>query len=75
MGLKLYTEREMFLKKILDSRREEGLLCPHCGKWNTHDECGTYQTMFPECIHCELCTEVFPEDLDLILTKWALENE
>lgn len=38
----------------------EGIECPHCGHWNTHEECGTYQTLLPRCIKCREFTEVPP---------------
>lgn len=38
----------------------EGIECPHCGHWNTHEECGTYQTLYPCCIKCREFTEVPP---------------
>lgn len=36
---------------------EEGVRCPHCGTWNTHYECGTYEVLVPTCKHCGKCTE------------------
>lgn len=36
----------------------EGIKCPHCGEWNTHDECGSYEVLFPECKKCGECTEI-----------------
>lgn len=39
---------------------EEGIICPHCGTWNTHEECGTYQVLFPICKQCGECTEIIP---------------
>lgn len=35
----------------------EGLKCPHCGTWNLHSECGTYEVLVPICKNCGECTE------------------
>jgi hypothetical protein len=40
---------------------ENGIQCPHCGHWNTHEECGTYTMWFPRCVKCEECTEIPPD--------------
>lgn len=32
--------------------------CPHCGHVQTHEECGTYDVMFPVCVKCDGCTTV-----------------
>lgn len=37
---------------------QNGLGCPHCGAWNTHEEIGTYQVMCPFCVYCGEPTEV-----------------
>ena len=51
--------RKQFLEaaKLLETNKL-GVDCPHCGTFNTHEECGTYLVMFPECYHCGECTEV-----------------
>jgi len=40
----------------MESNRE-GIRCPHCGTWNTHEECGTYKFLNPSCKKCGECTE------------------
>lgn len=37
---------------------ETGIECPHCNKWNTHEECGTYEVLNPFCVYCGESTEV-----------------
>tara|TARA_R110000823_G_scaffold245493_1_gene369554 strand:- start:145 stop:291 length:147 start_codon:yes stop_codon:yes gene_type:complete len=36
----------------LDRFSKEGVVCPDCGIFNTHEECGTYQVMNPACKNC-----------------------
>lgn len=42
-------------KSKIDHRK--GLICPHCGTYNTHEEAGTYQVMNPCCKRCQNPTE------------------
>jgi hypothetical protein len=37
---------------------ETGIDSPHCGCFNRHAECGTYEVLLPICICCGECTEV-----------------
>jgi hypothetical protein len=41
---------------------EAGIDCPHCGCFNLHEECGTYEVLFPACIYCGECTEDLSEE-------------
>jgi hypothetical protein len=36
---------------------ESGIICRHCGEFNTHEECGTYQVLNPTCKKCGNSTE------------------
>lgn len=44
--------------KKLDLELNSGLNCPHCGVFNKHTECGTYEVLFPLCKNCGECTEI-----------------
>ena len=48
---------EGFHDLFLEPDDKIGTVCKHCGGWNLHEECGTYDTLFPECKHCGECTE------------------
>lgn len=40
----------------------EGIECPHCEVWNTHEQCGTYEFLTSSCFKCVECTETIFEN-------------
>lgn len=37
--------------------RTDGITCEQCGEFNTHDQCGTYDSLTPACWNCGAATE------------------